>query len=46
MGYVEPLAMVGRGDIPGSLRAERKCWNKFKLISGYASGGAESGTVS
>ena len=46
MGYVDPLEMAGEGGSSGRLRAERKCWNKFKLISGYASGGAESGTVS
>ena len=43
MGSVEPLAMAVEGDSPGSLRFERKYWNKFKLISGDAAGGAEAG---
>ena len=43
MGYVEPLAMAGEGDIPGSLRVDRKFWNNFKLISDDAAGGAEAG---
>ena len=43
MGSVEPLEMAGERDIPGSLIVETKCWNKFKLISGDAAGGAESG---
>ena len=43
MGSVETLAMAGGGGSPGSLRAERKCWNNFKSISGDAAGGAEAG---
>ena len=43
MVSVETLAMAGEGDIPSSLRVERKCWNKFKLISGDAAGGDEAG---
>ena len=39
---VKPLAMAIEGGIPGSLRVERKCWNKFKLISDDAAGGAEA----
>ena len=39
MGSVDPLTMVVEGDSPGSLRFERKCWNKFKLISGDTAGG-------
>ena len=46
MGYVGPLVVAGGGDIPGSLRSERKCWNRLKLISGDAAGGSESGSVS
>ena len=41
MGSVEPLVMTGEGDIPGSLRVEINCWNKFKFIYGDAVGGAE-----
>ena len=43
MGSVETLAMTGGGDSPRRLRVERKCWNKFRLISGDAAGGAEDG---
>ena len=43
MGSVEPLVMAGEGGGPGRLRVDRKCWNKFKLISGNAVGGYESG---
>ena len=43
MGSVELLSMAGGGDRPGRLRAERKCWNNFKLIYGDAASGAESG---
>ena len=43
MGSVGTLVMAGGGDSPRSLRADRKCWNKFKLISGNAVGGYESG---
>ena len=43
MGYAEPLVVAGEGNSPSSLRVERKCWNKFKLISDDATGGAESG---
>ena len=43
MGYVEPLVMAGEGGIPGSLIVQRKCRNKFKLISVDAAGGAEAG---
>ena len=46
MGSVEPLVMVVEGDSPGSLIVDRKCWNKFKLISYDAAGGAEAGTGS
>ena len=44
MGSVEPLVMAGEageGGGPGSLRVDRKCWNKVKLIYGGAAGGAE-----
>ena len=46
MGYVGTLVIVGEGDSPVSLRTEINCWNKFKLISGDATGGAESGSGS
>ena len=46
MASVEPLAMVGGGDSPGSLRADRNCWNKFKFISGDAAVGSEAGPAS
>ena len=46
MGSVEPLEMAGEGDIPGSLRDDGKCCNKFRLISGDAAGGAEYGSRS
>ena len=42
MDSVEPLEMAGEGDRPGSLRVERKRWNKFKLISNDAAGGTEA----
>ena len=42
MGSVEPLVMAGEGDIPRSLRVERKCWKKSKLISCDSTGGAEA----
>ena len=45
MSFVGPLAMEGGGVSPGSLRYDRNCWNTFKLISGDATGGAESGPV-
>ena len=32
--------------IPGSLSAKRNCWNMFKIISGVAACGAESGSGS
>ena len=43
MGSVGLLVMAGGGDITGNLRADRKCWNEFKLISGDSAGGAEAG---
>ena len=43
MGYVGKLVMAGGGDIPGSLRDERKCWDRSKLIFGDAEGGAGAG---
>ena len=46
MGSVEPLVMVGEGDITRSLGVEIKYWNNFKLISGDAAGGAEAVHVS
>ena len=46
MGYVGTLVIAGEGDSPVSLRTEINCWNKFKLISGDATGGAESGSGS
>ena len=46
MGYVEPLVMVGLVDSPRILIDDRKCWNKFKLISVDAAGGAEVGSGS
>ena len=46
VGSVEPLDIGVEGYSPGSLRVDRKCWNKFKLISDYAAGGAEAVPVS
>ena len=43
MGSIDPPEMEGGGDSSGRLRVERKCWNKFKLISDDATGGAEAG---
>ena len=43
LGSIGPLVVAGRGDIPGSLIAKRKCWNRFKLMSDKASGEAEAG---
>ena len=42
VGSVEPLVMAGEGGSPGSLIVDRKCWNKFDLISDDAAGGAKS----
>ena len=46
MGSVGSLDMAGGGYFPGSLRAERKCWNIFRFISGDAASGAEAGSGS
>ena len=42
MSSIGPLVMAGGRDIPGSLRAEGKCWNRFKLLSGDAEDGSEA----
>ena len=39
-GLFRTLVMADGGDSSVSLRDERKWWNKFKLISGDAAGGA------
>ena len=46
MVSVGTLVMVSQGDSPGSLIDEINCWNKFKLLSRDATGGAEAGPVS
>ena len=46
MGSVGTLVVAGGGAIPGILRDEIKCWNKFKLISDNDAGGSESVTGS
>ena len=43
MGFIGPLIMLGGGGIPGSFMSEINCCNRFKLISGDSSGGAEAG---